>query len=240
VIQADVTRKMRAILVDWLVMVCVRFSLKTETFFITVGIIDKFLQKEQVGRLHLQLLGATALMIAGKYEEIYPPLVNDYKFICAGSYTGEQILDMEAKIVKALGFGFSFTTSFNFLQLLLQQPSLKEKIPEAANPGSEFYQLALYCLEIATQEYKISQGYRPLILAASAIYISQKILHDTGVNLREILTANPPNQPSYHAKIRSRDFRLCTQWLYRALKHQANEEGLALLAIKNKYMEEAH
>ena len=35
------------------------------------------------------------MLIATKYEEIYPPLLKDYVYICCDMYTAKQILDME-------------------------------------------------------------------------------------------------------------------------------------------------
>lgn len=40
----EVTGNMRAILIDWLVQVQVKFRLLQETMYMTVGIIDRFLQ----------------------------------------------------------------------------------------------------------------------------------------------------------------------------------------------------
>ena len=78
---------MRAILVDWLIEVHHKFKLLPETMFITVSIIDRFLEKQLVSKLQLQLVGVTALMLACKYEEIYPPDVKDFVFITDGAYT---------------------------------------------------------------------------------------------------------------------------------------------------------
>jgi len=45
-----------------------------ETLYVTVGIIDKTLAHwRNFQKSDLQCLGITALHIAGKYEEIYPP-----------------------------------------------------------------------------------------------------------------------------------------------------------------------
>lgn len=41
--QDDLNEKMRAILIDWLVGVHTKFNLKTQTLFITVNLIDKYL-----------------------------------------------------------------------------------------------------------------------------------------------------------------------------------------------------
>ena len=72
--QKEVTEKMRAYLVDWLAELHFRFKLWAETLYVTVGVIDRFLAIDtSIKKSELQCLGITALHIAGKYEEIYPP-----------------------------------------------------------------------------------------------------------------------------------------------------------------------
>jgi len=73
--QPDVNEKMRAILIDWLVEVHLKFKLVPETLYLTVSLIDKYLEKVVVNREKLQLVGVTAMLIASKYEEIYAPEV---------------------------------------------------------------------------------------------------------------------------------------------------------------------
>jgi cyclin B len=43
--QPEINDKMRAILVDWIVDVHLKFKLLPETLFITISIIDRFLEK---------------------------------------------------------------------------------------------------------------------------------------------------------------------------------------------------
>ena len=43
--QTEINDKMRAILVDWLIEVHSKFKLRKETLFITINIIDRFLEK---------------------------------------------------------------------------------------------------------------------------------------------------------------------------------------------------
>merc|ERR1719199_2421150 len=70
--QGDINEKMRGILVDWLVEVHLKYKLKPETLYLAVNLIDRFLEKRQVTRKKLQLCGVTRMLIAAKYEEIYP------------------------------------------------------------------------------------------------------------------------------------------------------------------------
>ena len=83
---------MRAILVDWLIEVHLKFKLLPETLFLTVNLIDRFLERVQVPRSKLQLVGVTAMMIASKYEEIYAPLVKDFAYITDKAVNSEEIL----------------------------------------------------------------------------------------------------------------------------------------------------
>jgi len=64
---------MRGILVDWVIEVHLRFRLLPETLFLTINIIDRYLEKTIMERVRLQLVAVAALLIASKYEEIYVP-----------------------------------------------------------------------------------------------------------------------------------------------------------------------
>ncbi len=102
--QEDVNEKMRAILIDWLVEVHLKFKLVPESLYLTVNLIDRYLEKEQVNRQRLQLVGVTAMLIACKYEEIYPPIVKDFVYITDNAYSKEEILEMERKMLQTLDF----------------------------------------------------------------------------------------------------------------------------------------
>lgn len=61
--------KKRAILIDWMQEVSSSLGFKRETFHQSVGILDRFFVKvQEVNRNQLQLVGATALLIAHKIE----------------------------------------------------------------------------------------------------------------------------------------------------------------------------
>ena len=64
--QNDINEKMRAILIDWLVEVHLKFKLMIETLYLTVNIIDRFLEKETISRNKLQLVVVAAMFLASK------------------------------------------------------------------------------------------------------------------------------------------------------------------------------
>jgi len=78
-----VNGKMRAILLDWLIEVHLQFKLLQETLYLTVFMIDRFLQQEgmTIKRKELQLVGVTAMFTASKVEEMYAPEITDFIYI---------------------------------------------------------------------------------------------------------------------------------------------------------------
>ena len=101
-LQKDINKKMRGVLVDWLVDVSAKFNLIPMTFFSAVNLLDRYLERKQVKRQKLQLIGITCLMVVSKFEEIYPPSVNDYVRVCDRAYSQEEILDAEADILQVI------------------------------------------------------------------------------------------------------------------------------------------
>ncbi|XP_038825393.1 G2/mitotic-specific cyclin-B1-like isoform X2 [Salvelinus namaycush] len=112
----DVTGSMRSILVDWLVQVQKQFRLHQETLYMTVGIIDRFLQDYPVPKKSLQLVGVTAMLIASKYEEIAPPVVKDFAHTADFTYSCAEIRLMEITILKALNYELGRPPPVHFLR----------------------------------------------------------------------------------------------------------------------------
>lgn len=44
------------------------------------------------------------MLVACKYEEIYPPIVKDFVYITDNAYTKDEILGMERKMLQVLDF----------------------------------------------------------------------------------------------------------------------------------------
>ena len=116
--QLDINSKMRAILIDWLIDVHLKFSFKQETLYITIFIIDAYLSIKRIERTNFQLLGITALFIACKQNEILFRKINEYAYITDNAYTEEDIKNMEYKILNALNFNILFPSSLTFYEIL--------------------------------------------------------------------------------------------------------------------------
>lgn len=91
-IQPQVTDRMRMILVDWLIEVHYKFKLFEETLYLTVNVVDRYLQKgPRISTRDLQLVGVTSLLIASKYEEQFVPELRDLTYICDDAYTSGRV-----------------------------------------------------------------------------------------------------------------------------------------------------
>ena len=118
--QQYINERMRSILVDWLVEVHLKFKLVPETLYLTVNIIDRYLARTEVSRPKLQLVGVTALLIASKYEEIYPPELRDLVYICDRAYSKLEVrLFMLACLLILSTHHFDILTKHSTIFLLL-------------------------------------------------------------------------------------------------------------------------
>lgn len=75
---------MRTILVDWLIEVQENFALYHETLYLAVQIMDHYLEQKFVKREYLQLVGATSMLIASKFEVSLLKILLILLFKCLG------------------------------------------------------------------------------------------------------------------------------------------------------------
>ena len=164
--QSDINSKMRAILIDWLIDVHLKYKLVPQTMYIAVNIIDRFLEKNNINRAKLQLVGVTAMFIACKYEEIYPPDLKDFVYITDGAYIKSDVLKMEYKMLSSLNFDLTFPTQWNLFESFKKKLNLDEKT----------FKLAWFLIELCLINYKILK-YKMSQIAASAILIASKTMN---------------------------------------------------------------
>jgi cyclin B len=156
-----------------------KFRLVPQTLYLCVNIIDRYLSRVQVERKKLQLVGVTALLVACKYEEIYPPEVRDCVYITDRTYTRQEVLDMEQSIVKVLEFKLTAPHGHNFLTRFLKITKASELVSTAAT----------YYMERTLQEYVFVQ-YRPSLVAAAAVCLAlnnSEVMENSGDDF-----GNPP------------------------------------------------
>jgi cyclin A len=81
-------------------------------------IFERCLQKiTDLNGKNMQLLAITCLFISAKYEEIYPPHVMVLIEKTLGVYHKKQVVELEQKILIALGFQLTAPNRYTFMNL---------------------------------------------------------------------------------------------------------------------------
>ena len=168
--QHEITETMRAILVDWLVEVQESFELNHETLYTAVKVTDIYLSKKQVKKEDLQLVGATACLIACKIDERIPPLVDDFLYVCDDAYTRDELMKMERKMLKVVGFDLGYSLSYRFLR----------RYGRVCKVSMPVLTLARYILEFSLMEYSLNVNTSESMLAASCLVLAFKMKGITG------------------------------------------------------------
>lgn len=119
---------MRAYLIDWLTELHLKFKLWPETLYVAIGVIDRFLQAEpDFKKKDLQCLGITAMHVAGKYEEIYPPELKHLLKVTDNVISKESVLKLEYKILQKLDFNITYPSIFRFMERYARIAQVSEK-----------------------------------------------------------------------------------------------------------------
>eukprot|EP01059_Diplonema_ambulator_P008195 TRINITY_DN17735_c0_g1_i5.p2 TRINITY_DN17735_c0_g1~~TRINITY_DN17735_c0_g1_i5.p2 ORF type:complete len:301 (+),score=137.63 TRINITY_DN17735_c0_g1_i5:52-954(+) len=163
--QVEVTDKMRAILVDWLVDVHLKYKCRPETMYLAVNILDRYLMCQPVEKKKLQLVGCVAMMLAAKYEEVMPPEVRDFVHISANTYTRTEMLQMEKGVLVELDYGLTVPTLWQFLTQLTQLEGTDDTMRYSAEYLAE---QTLMCGKLC--------GFAPSMQAAACVLLSRRVL----------------------------------------------------------------
>ncbi|KAI5703175.1 hypothetical protein M8J76_005751 [Diaphorina citri] len=164
--QNDINSEMRSVLVDWLIEVAEEYKMHNETLHLAINYVDRFLSLMSVVRSKLQLLGTTALFVASKYEEIYPPEVNEFVYITDDTYTKKQLLKMETLILKVLNFDLNIPTVHSFICHITVSGHLDQSV----------LYLAQYLSELALVSGDPFLQFLPSLIACSAIALARYCL----------------------------------------------------------------
>lgn len=200
--QPELTPKMRAILVDWIIELSEHFNFGPATLHLAITLVDKMLacgplsmmmddpyddDEEDdsdnddgesktncflISRERFQLLGAACTWLACKFEELNPPNVSEIAYVSDNIYTTEQIKRMERRICSALNFSLCHQTPHPYVFEFLRASN------ECPNPycraGSTpvVQNLVLYLLELGRLPYSPVTK-KPSLLAAAAMYLAR-------------------------------------------------------------------
>lgn len=164
--QDELEWSMRSTLVGWLVQVHQRFNLLPETLFLTINYMDRFLSKRKVSLSRFQLVGAVALFLAAKYEEINCPSIQEIAYMVDHAYSVDDLLKAEKFMIGILEFEMGWPGPMSFLR----------RTSKADDYDFETRTLAKYFLEITIMDARFVAS-PPSWLAAGAHFLSRRLLN---------------------------------------------------------------
>ncbi|CAJ0572761.1 unnamed protein product, partial [Mesorhabditis spiculigera] len=134
----DITGSTRAILIDWIMEVCESEKQHRETFHLAVDYVDRFLSNTTGWPVeHLQLIGMTAVFIASKFEEIYPPKLDAFIYYTDGACRCVEVQEMELFMLEKLDWILSPVTPVHWLSFFMQLLGRKEIKPDSEEGPSD-------------------------------------------------------------------------------------------------------
>ncbi|KAG1459465.1 hypothetical protein G6F55_004745 [Rhizopus delemar] len=164
--QHEITWNTRSILIDWVIETHYLFSLLPETLFLAVNIIDRFLSQRTVALGKLQLVGATALFVATKFEEMYCPALEQFLSTAGESIDEDELVRAECFILQVLDFRLCYANPMNFLRRLLAEDTTADVYTRI---------LSKYFMEVCYVDHRL-MNVRPSLMAAASLCLARKML----------------------------------------------------------------
>jgi len=209
---SEIQESNRKTLLDWVLDIHLKYNMLPETFYLTVNLIDRFLEKQDISKKKFQLLGVSALMIAAKYEEIYPPKLSQYVKICANAYTEDQVKDMEQLILSTLNWNLTVATSDTFLS----------RYQKTAKSDTQMKLMSNFLTEIAVFHVE-SYKFLPSQIACASILLCNQLL---GYEIWDYVI-------EYYTNYKAEELVDCVAWLKEKSLEYFKDPSLS--ALKRKY-----
>ena len=158
--------KNRSIIFNWLVKNNFKWKLKDDTIFMAMNLMDRYISKYPTKNSEFQLIGISSYLIASKYEDIYPPYLDDLSQICNYIYSNDDIIKKEYDILSGLNFDILYNSSYKYLTFL---HSVTDK------ENMKLLYLAQFILELTLENLEILE-HSQCLRAISALFLAKKIL----------------------------------------------------------------
>jgi cyclin B len=163
--QPNLNRQMRLLLVDWMVEVQQQLEFSHEVLYLSVKLLDLYLNARKIEKEKLQLLGGAAMFIACKFEERMPPIIDDFIYVSDSAYDRTELSKMEIDVLKTVQFDVGCPLSYTFLR----------RYSKCIKADMKFLTLARYILELSLQDYGFAHV-QDSLKACAALYLAIKMV----------------------------------------------------------------
>lgn len=162
--RADCAQKLK--IIETVFNLCTFFKLRSRTFFTANNIFDRFVNHPTTPRSQdLSLAALAAFFMAAKFEEIYPPSINDVCQALDNQYTSGAVFETEGRILSLLEFNFLYVCPLDVMELIATQWGVSD--PAVLQTGA--FLLSLFCFDDSID------GHNTLKLAIFALSVAHKL-----------------------------------------------------------------
>ena len=203
-----ITSIVRTRMIDWMIEVCSIINYMDETFFLSVNVLDIFLQKTKkvYSNNDIHLIGMTSIFTSSKFQEIYPQSLKIFAHrVGHDMFTLEQIKEMETQILTEIGMEVLVSTSiYDFLKTYFYDFYYNNKTVIEKNCDMKIFKDVMFTAKYLTKlilHYEYFYVYQDSIKAIGCIITAIKLM---GYYLKE--------------KFEEKDRNVYNQWIIFLIK----------------------
>ncbi|KAG0041797.1 G2/mitotic-specific cyclin [Gryganskiella cystojenkinii] len=163
--QKDLDWEMRSELLEWLAEVHAKLKLLPEVLFLAVNLLDRFLSSNLVKIDELQMVGATVLFLASKYEAKGSPSVHEYVYMADGAFDDFDLVTAERFVLKALNHQIFYPSPMDFMGRIAQGDSY----------DIQSITVATYLMEVSLKDHAFLEC-PPSMLAGAAMCLVRRMI----------------------------------------------------------------
>ncbi|KAH8254955.1 hypothetical protein KR038_010764, partial [Drosophila bunnanda] len=160
--QDYINYKDRSMLINWLVKMSKKHNLNTETLYLSVAYLDRYLSVMMVKKPNLRLVGTTALYIAAKYEET----MDNFAFLTDNVFRKKHVMRKEKLMLKILSFNLFTPTAHCFINVYSALTGIANKLKY----------LALYISELSLMNAAPFMQHVPSLMSSASLALARHTL----------------------------------------------------------------
>lgn len=218
-----ITSIVRTKMIDWMIEVISKFNYMEETFFLSVNILDIFLQKTKkiLCNNDIHLMGITVMFTSSKFQEIYPQSLKNFaKKVGHDMFSVDEIKNMESEILSDVGLEVLVSTSiYDFLKTYFYDFYYNNKILIEKNCDINLFK------DIMTTANYLSK----LLVHYEYFYVYENSVKAIGC----VISAIKLNEFFMKAKFKESDSNVYNQWIL-FLSEQDNFDKNEMENLVNK------
>ena len=184
--------------INFIISISETFNLEQETIYLAINIYDRCFPKlKNYGKpVSLKVFDLSCIFIASKYEEIYPPLLEDYSELV--NFSRQEIFKLENFILSTINFELHICSPYLFLTKFFHSNSKIE--------NTLILSLAQYILDLSSLSLEFC-AYKPSFQAVICLYLSRYIYYKYKIGVKpwtkddEFITGYSENEIKKNIKL---------------------------------------